>query len=101
MLQKPTTCLVVGALLSLVGCLSNGGAATTGGTTPPTQSPSGTAANPRFKADVPESLATPDTISTKFLGDLTYTDGFPSDATVKKTYDPENLFRVNWNVTPA
>ena len=38
------------------------------------------AAEPRYKADVPASLITPDTVETKYLGDLKFVDGFPTDA---------------------
>ena len=45
------------------------------------------AAEPKFKADVPQSLKTPDRIQTKYLGELRFHDGFPDEATVVKTYD--------------
>jgi len=41
------------------------------------------AADPRYKADVPASLITPDTVETKYLGDLKFVDGFPTDATLE------------------
>lgn len=45
------------------------------------------AAEPKYKADVPQSLITPDTLQTKYAGTLHFKDGFPSDETVAKTYD--------------
>ena len=45
------------------------------------------AADPKYKADVPASLITPDTVETKYLGDLKFVDGFPTDATLEKSYD--------------
>ena len=45
------------------------------------------AADPKYKADVPASLITPDTVKTKYLGDLKFVDGFPTDATLEKSYD--------------
>ena len=45
------------------------------------------AAEPKYKADVPASLITPDTVETKYLGDLKFVDGFPTDATLEKSYD--------------
>ncbi len=42
---------------------------------------------PKFKANVPESVMTPDRVQTELLGDLEFFDGMPSKATVKKTYD--------------
>jgi hypothetical protein len=46
---------------------------------------SASAAEPKYKADVPPSLITPDKVQTEFLGELEFTDGMPSEATVKKT----------------
>jgi len=42
---------------------------------------------PGYKADVPESITTPGSTQTGYLGELKYVDGFPSDETVAKTYD--------------
>lgn len=42
---------------------------------------------PKFKADVPESITTPDSVKTEYLGELNFVDGFPTDETVVKTYD--------------
>lgn len=44
-------------------------------------------AEPKYAADVPESLMTPDSVKTKYLGELTFTDGFPTAETVEKAYD--------------
>ena len=52
------------------------------------------AAEPKYKADVPKSLLTPDRVQTEFLGELEFTDGMPSEATVKKTYDFLDLSRA-------
>ena len=48
---------------------------------------SASAAEPKYKADVPESLLTPDTVETELLGTLDFFDGMPSDETVRKTID--------------
>lgn len=45
------------------------------------------AQNPKCQADVPESITTPDKVSTELLGDLEFFDGMPSDETVQKVYD--------------
>ena len=42
---------------------------------------------PTYKADVPENITTPNSIQTKYLGELKFIDGFPTDETVAKTYD--------------
>ncbi len=55
---------------------------------------SASAADPKYKADVPQSLITPDKVQTEFLGELDFTDGMPSEATVKKTYDFLDLSRA-------
>ena len=44
-------------------------------------------AEPTYKADVPQSLLTPDKVKSKYLGKLRFHDGFPSDETVEKTFD--------------
>lgn len=48
---------------------------------------------PKYSADVPEFLLTPDKVETKFLGDLDFFDGMPSEATVNKAYDFLDLSR--------
>jgi len=55
---------------------------------------SASAAEPKYKADVPQSLITPDKVQTELLGELEFTDGMPSEATVKKTYDFIDLSRA-------
>jgi len=51
-------------------------------------------AEPKYKADVPQSLITPDKVQTEMLGELDFTDGIPSEATVRKTYDFIHLSRA-------
>ena len=41
----------------------------------------------KYKADVPASVLTPDTVQTKLLGELKFFDGMPDKDTVRKTYD--------------
>ena len=45
------------------------------------------AQEPKYKADVPTSVTTPDKVHTELLGDLEFFDGMPDKATVKKAYD--------------
>jgi len=52
------------------------------------------AAEPKYKADVPKGLLTPDKTQTEMLGELEFFDGMPSDATVKKTRDFIDLSRA-------
>lgn len=40
-----------------------------------------------YQADTPESILTPERVSTRYLDDLEFNDGFPSDDTVAKVYD--------------
>jgi hypothetical protein len=42
---------------------------------------------PKFAAEVPESVTTPTRVHTELLGDLEFFDGMPNQATVKKAYD--------------
>ncbi|MEZ5276118.1 MAG: DUF1254 domain-containing protein [Opitutaceae bacterium] len=51
------------------------------------------AAPPKYKADVPSRLITPDRVQTGMLGELDFTDGMPSETTVRKTYDFLDLSR--------
>jgi hypothetical protein len=44
-------------------------------------------AAPRYKADVPQSITTPDRVETRLLGQLDFTDGMPSAETARKTQD--------------
>jgi hypothetical protein len=48
---------------------------------------------PKYSAEVPEFLLTPDKVKTDLLGDLEFFDGMPSESTVKKTYDFLDLSR--------
>jgi len=43
--------------------------------------------SPKYKAKVPDSIRTPNTVATKTLGPLHFFDGMPSADTVAKTYD--------------
>jgi len=43
--------------------------------------------HPKYKADVPVSITTPDSVQTQYLGELKFVDGFPTNETVTKTYD--------------
>ena len=51
------------------------------------------AAAPKYRAKVPPSILTPDTVKTKLLGNLEFFDGMPSEATVEKGYDFIDLAR--------
>lgn len=51
------------------------------------------AQKPKYSADVPEFLLTPDKVETEFLGTLEFFDGMPNEATVKKAYDFLDLSR--------
>lgn len=42
---------------------------------------------PKYKANVPEFLITPDSVDTKYAGELTFVDGYPTDDTLVKTND--------------
>jgi hypothetical protein len=48
---------------------------------------------PKYAADVPEFLLTPDKVETELLGDLEFFDGMPSEATVQKSFDFLDLAR--------
>ncbi len=50
------------------------------------------AAEPTYKADVPPSILTPDTVETR-LGTLRFTDGAPDAETVKLAYDNLDFMR--------
>lgn len=50
-------------------------------------------AEPKYAADVPESVTTPDTVKTKALGKLEFFDGMPSKKSVEKLYDNLDLVR--------
>jgi len=51
------------------------------------------ASDPKYKAKVPPSILTPDSVSTEELGNLEFFDGMPSKATVDKCYDFIDLSR--------
>jgi hypothetical protein len=51
------------------------------------------AQKPKYAADVPEFLLTPDKVETEFLGELDFFDGMPSESTVQKAYDFLDLSR--------
>jgi hypothetical protein len=48
---------------------------------------------PKYAADVPQFLLTPDKVETDFLGTLEFFDGMPSKSTVQKAYDFLDLSR--------
>ena len=52
------------------------------------------ATGPKYKADIPSSLHSPDKVQTELLGELDCFDGMPSDATAKKTFDFIDLSRA-------
>ena len=43
--------------------------------------------SPRYKAQVPASIQTPEHVDTRILGALEFVNGMPSEATVEKSYD--------------
>ena len=45
------------------------------------------ASQPKYKANVPTNVLTPETVQTKYAGTLHFKDGFPDKKTVSKTYD--------------
>lgn len=52
-------------------------------------------AEPKYSADVPKSVETPDTVSTHLLGKLQFFDGMPDAETVRKTYDFLDVSRAS------
>ena len=42
---------------------------------------------PKYKADIPSSVMTPNSVQTKYAGELAFIDGFPTDKTIKKAND--------------
>lgn len=44
-------------------------------------------AEPKYKADIPASVITADSVDTKYAGKLTFVDGFPTDSTLVKSND--------------
>lgn len=51
-------------------------------------------AGPKYKADVPANITTPNKVQTKLLGELNFVDGMPSPQTVDKVYDFLDLSRA-------
>jgi hypothetical protein len=49
--------------------------------------------SPKYAANVPASILTPDVVETERLGRLTFSDGMPSDETVRKVYDQLDFSR--------
>lgn len=49
--------------------------------------------SPKFAANVPDSVKTPDVVETERLGRLQFFDGMPSDETVRKVYDQLDFSR--------
>ncbi len=50
-------------------------------------------AEPKYSANVPDSVRTPDRVETESLGTLEFFDGMPSPETVQKVYDNLDLTR--------
>jgi len=48
---------------------------------------------PKYSADVPESILTPDKVETERLGTLEFFDGMPAEETIKKVYDNLDYIR--------
>ena len=48
---------------------------------------------PKYSADVPKSITTPDTVETERLGTLKFFDGMPDESTVQKVYDNLDFMR--------
>ncbi len=53
----------------------------------------GATAEGKYKADVPDSITTPDKVETKSLGTLEFFDGMPKEETLTKVYDNLDLVR--------
>lgn len=49
---------------------------------------------PKFAADVPDSVLTPDQVETNTLGNFEFFDGMPSSETVEKVFDNLDLIRA-------
>ncbi len=43
--------------------------------------------HPKYKADVPKRIMTLDRVPSKYVGELNFVDGFPTDETVTRVYD--------------
>lgn len=50
-------------------------------------------AAPKYAADIPEIIQTPDVVETEHLGTLKFFDGMPDEATTNKVYDNLDLYR--------
>ena len=50
--------------------------------------------SPTFKAKVPEKLLTPDKMESRYLGELTFQDGFPTSETASKVNDFVDISRA-------
>ena len=50
---------------------------------------------PKYSADVPKSIQTPDVVKTERLGDLNFFDGLPSEETANKV-TTISMVRVAW-----
>jgi hypothetical protein len=61
-------CLLAAAFLAGHACTQSGG-------------------GPKYAADVPDAIKTPDVVETERLGTLRFFDGMPDEATVNKVYD--------------
>jgi hypothetical protein len=51
------------------------------------------ASKPKYSADVPKSVMTPNKVQTESLGTLEFFDGMPSAETLRKVYDNLDLTR--------
>jgi hypothetical protein len=51
-------------------------------------------AGPKYKADVPKNITTPNKVQTKLLGELSFVDGMPSARTVDTVYSFIDLSRA-------
>ena len=61
-------------------------------------------ADPKYKADVPASITAANNVQTKYLDELKFVDGFPTDETVAKTYDfldTSRAVELYLNATPV
>ena len=51
------------------------------------------AQEPRYKANVPDKIITPDVVEIRRLGTLNFTDGVPRAEIVQKVYDNLDFYR--------
>ncbi len=59
---------------------------------------------PKYKADISANLLTPDSVMTKYAGELTYKDGFPTDETFIKAngfMDTSRAFTLFGSAVPT